>query len=144
MTVSPNPDSAQPGAVDCDVAVIGAGLGGIYAVHRFRADGLSVRGLEGAGGVGGVWHHNRYPGARCDVVSVDYSFSFSEEIQQAWTWTEKYAAQPEILRRLGDRLEGKIDVHHRPELRLDPLRQAAGAEIEEIDGPADRAGVAKQ
>ena len=97
MTVSPNPDSAQPGAVDCDVAVIGAGLGGIYAVHRFRADGLSVRGLEGAGGVGGVWHHNRYPGARVDVESLFYCYYFSRALFDEWQWSERYATQPELL-----------------------------------------------
>ncbi len=85
---------------DLDVVVVGAGMGGIYAVHRFREQGLKVLGLEGASGVGGVWFHNRYPGARVDVDSTDYCFYFSPEIFREWTWSERYAAQPELLRYL--------------------------------------------
>lgn len=80
-----------------DVVVIGAGFGGLYAIHRFRRDRLSVQAFEAADGVGGVWYWNRYPGARCDVESVDYSYSFDDDLQQDWNWTEKYATQPEIL-----------------------------------------------
>ena len=80
--------------------VIGAGFAGLYALHRLRSDGLAVRLFEAADGVGGVWYWNRYPGARCDVESVDYSYSFDERLQQEWDWSEKYAAQPEILRYL--------------------------------------------
>ena len=74
------------------------GFAGMYMLHTLRGRGMRVRVIEAADDVGGTWYWNRYPGARCDVVSVDYSFSFSEEIQQEWTWTEKFAAQPEILR----------------------------------------------
>lgn len=81
-----------------DVVVVGAGFGGLYALHKFRGDGLSVRVFEAAPEVGGTWYYNRYPGARCDVESLDYSYSFSDELQQEWTWTEKYATQAEILR----------------------------------------------
>ncbi|MDO3636479.1 flavin-containing monooxygenase [Mycolicibacterium arseniciresistens] len=80
-----------------DVIVIGAGFAGLYAVHRAAAAGLSVMGIDAAGGVGGTWYWNRYPGARCDVESVDYSYSFDEDLQQSWTWTERFAGQPEIL-----------------------------------------------
>jgi len=80
-----------------DVIVVGAGLGGLYALHRFGQLGLSVLGLEQAAGVGGVWFHNRYPGARVDVESLDYCYYFSPELYQGWTWTERYAAQPELL-----------------------------------------------
>jgi cyclohexanone monooxygenase len=80
-----------------DVIVVGAGFGGLYAIHRLRGDGLNVLCLEASDDIGGVWHHNRYPGARCDVESLDYSYSFSPELQQEWSWTERYAAQPEIL-----------------------------------------------
>ena len=80
-----------------DVVVVGAGFAGLYALHRLRGDGLTVRVIEAAGGVGGVWYWNRYPGARCDVESVDYSYSFDERLQQEWDWSEKYATQPEIL-----------------------------------------------
>ncbi|HEY7052205.1 MAG TPA: NAD(P)/FAD-dependent oxidoreductase [Mycobacterium sp.] len=90
----------QRTASKVDVVVIGAGFAGLYAVHRFRRDGLTVQAFEAADGVGGVWYWNRYPGARCDVESVDYSYSFDEDLQQEWDWTEKYATQPEILRYL--------------------------------------------
>jgi cyclohexanone monooxygenase len=98
-------DLAESVAVDghevFDVIVVGAGFGGLYAIYRLRADGLRVLCLEAADDVGGVWYHNRYPGARCDVESVDYSYSFSPTLQQEWVWKERYAAQPEILAYLG-------------------------------------------
>jgi cation diffusion facilitator CzcD-associated flavoprotein CzcO len=94
---------------DTDVVVIGAGFTGLYAVHKFRDQhGLSVRGFEAAGGIGGTWWWNRYPGARCDIESVYYSYSFSEEIQREWRWSERYAGQDEILKYLewvADRLD---------------------------------------
>lgn len=80
-----------------DVVVVGAGFGGMYAVYRFREMGKRVVGIEAGGDVGGVWYWNRYPGARCDLMSVDYSYGFSPEIEQEWTWSEQFAAQPEIL-----------------------------------------------
>jgi cation diffusion facilitator CzcD-associated flavoprotein CzcO len=87
------------GAVDVvDVVVVGAGFAGLYAVHHFRKLGFTVQGFEAGSDVGGTWYWNRYPGARCDVESVDYSYSFSEELQQDFDWTERFAAQPEILR----------------------------------------------
>lgn len=79
-----------------NVAVIGAGAGGIYAVHKFVKEGYSVLGIESAAEVGGVWYHNRYPGARVDVESYYYCF-FEEDVYRDWTWTERYPAQPEIL-----------------------------------------------
>lgn len=81
-----------------DVLVVGAGLGGLRALHTLRGAGFQVRVVEAADGVGGVWHWNRYPGARCDVESYDYSYSFSPELEQQWRWSERYATQPEILR----------------------------------------------
>ena len=89
-------DSTPPAAVD--VVVVGAGFAGLYALHKFRSRGLAVRVFEAAPDVGGTWYYNRYPGARCDVESLDYSYSFSDELQQEWDWTEKYATQAEILR----------------------------------------------
>ncbi len=83
---------------EVDVLIVGAGLAGLYTLHRVRGLGMSARVYEAGGGVGGTWYWNRYPGARCDVESVDYSYSFSEELEQEWSWTERYAAQPEILR----------------------------------------------
>jgi cation diffusion facilitator CzcD-associated flavoprotein CzcO len=84
-------------AGDYDVVVVGAGFGGLYAVHRFSQQGLRVVAIEGADGPGGVWYHNRYPGARVDVDSIDYSYHFSDELMKKWNWTERYAAQPELL-----------------------------------------------
>jgi cyclohexanone monooxygenase len=80
-----------------DVAVIGAGPAGLYALYKLRASDFAVRCFDTASGVGGTWFWNRYPGARCDVESLQYSFSFSPELQQEWRWTERYAAQPELL-----------------------------------------------
>ncbi|WP_026910492.1 flavin-containing monooxygenase [Patulibacter minatonensis] len=80
-----------------DVVIVGGGLAGLYMLHRVRRLGLSVVLLEAGDGIGGVWHFNRYPGARCDVESVDYSYSFDPELDQEWHWTERYASQPEIL-----------------------------------------------
>src|SRR5258708_17161541 len=81
-----------------DVVVVGAGFAGLYMLFRLRGLGLSARVYEAGDGVGGTWYWNRYPGARCDVESMDYSYSFSDELQQEWHWTERYASQPEILR----------------------------------------------
>jgi cyclohexanone monooxygenase len=81
-----------------DVVVVGAGFAGLYMIHRLRQQGMSVRVLEAADDVGGTWYWNQYPGARCDVESLEYSFSFDEALQQEWIWSERYAAQPEILR----------------------------------------------
>jgi cation diffusion facilitator CzcD-associated flavoprotein CzcO len=83
--------------VDYDVVVVGAGMGGIYAVHRLRQQGLSVVCLEAAGGIGGVWYHNSYPGARVDIESSQYCYLFDEDLYRDWKWSERYAAQPEIL-----------------------------------------------
>ena len=81
-----------------DVVVVGAGFAGLYMLFRLRGLGLSARVYEAGDGVGGTWYWNRYPGARCDVESMDYSYSFSDELQQEWHWAERYASQPEILR----------------------------------------------
>jgi cyclohexanone monooxygenase len=80
-----------------DAVIVGAGFSGLYQLHRFRELGLTTRVFEAASGVGGTWWWNRYPGARCDVESLAYSYSFSPELEQEWTWSEKYATQPEIL-----------------------------------------------
>lgn len=100
---SATPNSATAKARDSvtqrlDVVVVGAGFGGLCAVHKYREMGLKVTGIEAGGDVGGVWYWNRYPGARVDLPSIDYSYSFSPEIEQEWTWSEQFAAQPELLR----------------------------------------------
>src|SRR5262245_56611040 len=81
-----------------DVLIVGAGFGGLYMLHKARMLGLKALAVEAAPGVDGTWYHNRYPGARVDVQSLEYSYSFSEALQQEWQWTERYAAQPELLR----------------------------------------------
>nr|WP_228768703.1 NAD(P)/FAD-dependent oxidoreductase [Mycolicibacterium malmesburyense] len=81
-----------------DAVVVGAGFAGLYALHRLRSQGLSVRVFEAAPEIGGTWYYNRYPGARCDVESVDYCYSFDPQLEQEWDWSEKYATQAEILR----------------------------------------------
>ncbi|HSR85616.1 MAG TPA: NAD(P)/FAD-dependent oxidoreductase [Streptosporangiaceae bacterium] len=91
-----------------DAIIVGAGLSGLYQLYRLRQLGLRARVIEAAGSVGGTWYWNRYPGARCDVQSMSYSYSFSPELEQDWTWTEKYPTQPEILRyinHVADRFE---------------------------------------
>jgi cation diffusion facilitator CzcD-associated flavoprotein CzcO len=95
----PMDTDAQPvGTVDA--VVVGAGFAGLYMLHRLRERGLSVQVYEAGSGVGGTWYWNRYPGARCDIESMDYSYSFSPELEQEWEWTERYSSQPEILRYL--------------------------------------------
>jgi cation diffusion facilitator CzcD-associated flavoprotein CzcO len=91
-----------------DVVVVGAGFAGMYALHRFREIGLEAVAVEAGEDVGGVWFWNRYPGARCDIPSLEYSYSFSKELYDDWDWTERYAAQPEILayaRHVADRFD---------------------------------------
>ncbi len=83
---------------DIDAVVIGAGFGGMYMLHKLRELGVNAQGFEAGDNVGGTWYWNRYPGARCDVPSLFYSYTFSDELRDEWRWTEKYAAQPEILR----------------------------------------------
>ncbi|NNL85776.1 MAG: NAD(P)/FAD-dependent oxidoreductase, partial [Myxococcales bacterium] len=96
-----------------DVIVVGAGFAGMYSLHKLRGLGFSVRVLEAGSGVGGTWYWNRYPGARCDVQSMDYCFSFDDDLQQEWDWSEKYAPQPEILRyanHVADRYDLRRDI----------------------------------
>src|SRR5215831_18235030 len=96
-----------------DAIIVGAGVGGLSAIHRLRKLGLKVRAFEACGGVGGTWYWNRYPGCRCDVESMEYSYSFSDELQQEWRWPERYGTQPEILRYLNhvaDRFDLRRDI----------------------------------
>ncbi len=88
-------DSLNP---EFDVVVVGAGFAGLYTLHRLSQLGMKVRVFEAGNGVGGTWFWNRYPGARCDVESLEYSYSFDDKLQQEWTWADRFAAQPDILR----------------------------------------------
>ncbi|MFD7618579.1 flavin-containing monooxygenase [Streptomyces sp. NPDC059802] len=90
-------DQATP-VPEYDALVVGAGFGGLYALHQLRAHGFSCHAFETGDDVGGTWYWNRYPGARCDVESLDYCYSFSPELHAEWDWTERFATQPEILR----------------------------------------------
>ena len=93
--------------------IVGAGASGLYMLHRIRLLGLTVRVLEAGADVGGTWYWNRYPGARCDTDTLEYSYSFCEELQQDWEWPERYPTQPEILRYLehvADRFRLRSDI----------------------------------
>ena len=81
-----------------DLLIVGAGFAGLYMLYKARQIGLNAQVIEAGGGVGGTWYFNRYPGARVDIQSMEYSYSFSEELQQEWRWSERYAGQPELLR----------------------------------------------
>ncbi len=98
---------------DLHAVIVGAGFAGLYMLHRLRQLGLSARVFEAGAGIGGTWYWNRYPGARCDVESMDYSYSFSDELQQEWKWSERYASQPEILtyiNHVADRFDLRRDI----------------------------------
>ena len=115
---------------ELDVVVVGAGFAGLYALHRLRGMGLRARVLEAADGVGGTWYWNRYPGARCDVESLDYQYSFSDELLREWQWTERYPAQEEILRYLrhvAARFDLDRDISLNTRVTAAVLDEAAGA-----------------
>ncbi|WP_084420133.1 alpha/beta hydrolase fold domain-containing protein [Henriciella litoralis] len=98
---------------EADAVIVGAGFAGMYQLKRLREMGLKVRVLEAGDGVGGTWYWNRYPGARCDIESLGYSFGFDPELEQEWGWTERYATQPEILtyaQHVADRYDLKKDI----------------------------------
>lgn len=105
--------SAPTDAIHVDAVIVGAGFSGLYLLHRLRALGFTTRVFERGSGVGGTWYWNRYPGARCDVESMQYSYSFSEELQQEWQWSERFSAQPEILEyanHVADRFDLRKDI----------------------------------
>ena len=96
-----------------DVVIVGAGFSGLYMLHKLRGLGLSARVYEAGSGVGGTWFWNRYPGARVDIESQEYSYSFSPELEDEWVWSERYASQPELLRYLNhvaDRFDLRRDI----------------------------------
>ena len=106
--------------VDVDVVVVGAGFSGLYLLYRLRNAGFSTRVFERGGDVGGTWYWNRYPGARCDVESLQYSYSFDEQHQQDWHWPEKFSAQPDILayaNYVADRFNLKKDIEFNIEVK---------------------------
>src|SRR3569832_23993 len=112
-----------------DVVVVGAGFAGLFMLHRLRGLGLSAHVFEQGAGVGGTWYWNRYPGARCDVESMQYSFSFSEELQQEWDWSERYASQPEILgyaNHVADRFNLRSDISFNTRVERAEFDEASG------------------
>ena len=122
------PGSDSPGAT-LDVIVVGAGFAGVYAVHKFRQLGFSVRAFEAGDDVGGTWYWNRYPGCRCDIESIHYSYQFDDDLQQEWNWTERYASQPEILSyisHVADRFELRRDIQFNTRVTAATIEPAAG------------------
>ncbi len=112
-----------------DALIVGAGFAGLRALHTLRSLGLRVAVIEASDGIGGVWYHNAYPGARCDVESYDYSYSFSPELEQEWRWSERYATQPEILRyiaHVADRFDLRKDIHLNTRMTSAVFDEAAG------------------
>ena len=110
-------------AREYDVVIVGAGFAGMYLLHRVRRLGMSVRVLEQGSDVGGTWYWNRYPGARCDVESMQYSYQFDDDLQQEWHWPERYSAQPDILKyaqHVADRFDLRKDIDF--EMRLASAR----------------------
>src|SRR5262245_35817568 len=93
-----------------DAVIVGAGFAGMYMLHKLRGLGFAARVFEAGSGVGGTWYWNRYPGARCDVESVQYSYQFDEALQQEWEWSERYAAQPELLS-YANHVADRFDLH---------------------------------
>src|SRR5690242_10283001 len=113
LFMSAMPSAAAKSAESYDVVVVGAGFAGMYMLHRLRGQGMTAGVFEQGSGVGGTWYWNRYPGARCDVESMQYSYSFSDELQQEWDWSERYAPQPEILKyanHVADRFNLRADI----------------------------------
>ena len=106
-------DTSQRNAKPLDLVIVGAGFAGLYMLYCARKLGLSAKVFEAGADVGGTWYWNRYPGARCDVESMQYSYSWDEELQQDWDWTERFATQPEILayaRHVADRHDMRRDI----------------------------------
>ena len=126
-----------------DVLVVGAGFAGMYMLHRLRGLGLSARVYEQGSGVGGTWYWNRYPGARCDVESMQYSYSFSGELQQEWDWSERYAPQPEILKyanHVADRFNLRPDIQFNTRVDKAVFDEAANIwQVATSDGKTVRA-----
>ncbi|MGB6238148.1 MAG: NAD(P)/FAD-dependent oxidoreductase, partial [Bradyrhizobium sp.] len=126
-----------------DVVVVGAGFAGMYMLHRLRKLGFSARVYEQGSDVGGTWYWNRYPGARCDVESMQYSYSFSEELQQEWNWSERYAPQPEILKyaqHVADRFGLRQDIVFNTRVERAEFDEGCGAwQVATSDGKTVRA-----
>jgi len=129
-------DSLSPLISTRDAIVVGAGFGGLYALYCLRQMGFSAIAFEAGDGVGGTWYWNRYPGARCDVESLQYSYSFSEELDQEWTWSEKYAPQPEIMayaNHVADRFDLRRDIRFGTRVTAATFDETAARWVVETD-----------
>ena len=112
-----------------DVVIVGAGFAGMYMLHKLRGQGMTARVFEAGSGVGGTWYWNRYPGARCDVDSLEYSYQFDEALQQEWQWSQRYSPQPEILRyaeHVAERFGLKSDIQFDTRVESALYDEAAG------------------
>lgn len=125
----PERDQRAAGSEDVDVLIVGAGFAGLYMLYKLRELGFRAQVVEAGSDVGGTWYWNRYPGARCDIPSIEYSYSFSPELERDWRWTERYAAQPEILAYLGhvaDRFDLRRDIRFDTRVTAADWDDAAG------------------
>jgi len=128
-----NPTEDSP---TVDVVVVGAGFSGLYLLHRLRKAGLKAQCFERGEGVGGTWYWNRYPGARCDVESMQYSFGFDEALQQEWDWPEKFSAQETILeyaKHVAERFDLARDIQFATEVRAARFDEARRHWVIETD-----------
>jgi cyclohexanone monooxygenase len=123
--------------VELDAVVVGAGFAGLYMLYRLRELGFAARVYEAGSGVGGTWYWNRYPGARCDIESMQYQYAFSDELQHEWSWAERYATQPEILRyanHVADRFDLRRDIRLDTRVTAATFEEATGRWTIETDG----------
>ena len=130
-----------------DVVIVGAGFGGMFMLHRLRGMGLSAQVFERGGGVGGTWYWNRYPGARCDVESMEYSYQFDDELQQQWSWTERFAPQAEILdyaNHVADRFELRDDIEFDTRVESATFDESSGRWTVRASGPDGSREVSSQ
>ncbi|MGI9477251.1 MAG: flavin-containing monooxygenase [Hyphomicrobiaceae bacterium] len=129
-TAIEEPKNARQDATSTtDAVIVGAGFSGMYMLHRLRKLGLESRVFDRATGVGGTWYWNRYPGARCDIESMQYSYSFSPELEQEWNWPEKFSAQPEILEyanHVADRFDLRRDIEFETSVESAHFDEATG------------------
>lgn len=119
-----------------DAVIVGAGFAGMYMLHRLRQRGFTARVFEAGTGVGGTWYWNRYPGARCDVESMQYSYQFDDALQQEWEWTERYAPQPEILKyanHVADRYDLRKDIRFNSRVKSARFDEATARWTVEIE-----------
>lgn len=131
------PQAAEQSSIhELDVAIVGAGFAGLYLVYLLRQRGFKVRAYEAGGDVGGTWYWNRYPGCRVDIVSMEYSYEFSEELQQEWQWSEKYATQPELLRyarHVAERFDLRKDIQFNTRIKSAAFNDTSGRWLVETD-----------